>query len=156
MRGRAGQMSSVSLAGVSGVQKSWRFSRLTQLSPTPSSHVKSHFVSRKGRTRLDTRGGSTARTSYKLAAFAFSCTTAATRCRSFAAKLWVRFVSHLFTCPDVLPPSTPPPTKPTSWLDHFIAHAFHHTWLHSPVTFSALYLLQRLKARFPAAKGSSD
>jgi len=28
-------------------------------------------------------------------------------------------------------------------------------WLHTSVTFAALYLLQRLKARFPAVKGSS-
>ena len=31
----------------------------------------------------------------------------------------------------------------------------HRTRLHSSVTFAALYLLQRLKARFPAARGSS-
>jgi hypothetical protein len=40
-------------------------------------------------------------------------------------------------------------------LDHFIAYALHRTRLHPSVTFAALYLLQRLKARFPAAKGSS-
>ncbi|KAK7691759.1 hypothetical protein QCA50_005160 [Cerrena zonata] len=37
----------------------------------------------------------------------------------------------------------------------FIAYALHRTRLHSSVTFSALFLLQRLKARFPAARGSS-
>src|ERR1700679_1428848 len=37
----------------------------------------------------------------------------------------------------------------------YTAYALHRTWLHTSVTFAALYLLQRLKARFPAAKGSS-
>ncbi|KAK7680818.1 hypothetical protein QCA50_016128 [Cerrena zonata] len=37
----------------------------------------------------------------------------------------------------------------------FIAYALHRTRLHSSVTFSALFLLQCLKARFPAAWGSS-
>lgn len=63
-------------------------------------------------------------------------------------------MSHLFACPDV-PPLAPPSTTPTPRLDHFIAYALHRTRLHSSVTFAALYLLQRLKARFPAAKGSS-
>jgi len=71
------------------------------------------------------------------------------------AKLCARFVSHLFACPDVPPPPAPPSTTPTPRLDHFIAYALHRTRLHQSVTFSALYLLQRLKARFPAAKGSS-
>ncbi|KAI9508822.1 hypothetical protein F5148DRAFT_979263 [Russula earlei] len=71
------------------------------------------------------------------------------------AKLCARFVSHLFACPDVPPPPVPPSTTPTPRLDHFIAYALHRTRLHSSVTFAALYLLQRLKARFPAAKGSS-
>ena len=53
--------------------------------------------------------------------------------------------------PDVLPPLVRPPTNPTPWLDHFIAYALHRTRLHSSVTFAALYLLQCLKARFPAA-----
>ncbi|TFY74863.1 hypothetical protein EWM64_g9149, partial [Hericium alpestre] len=74
------------------------------------------------------------------------------------ARLCARFVSHLFACPETqsVPPalSTSPPT-PTPRLDHFIAYALHRTRLHSSVTFAALYLLQRLKARFPAAKGSS-
>ena len=43
----------------------------------------------------------------------------------------------------------------TPRLDHFIAYALHRTRLPASVTFAALYLLQRLKARFPAAKGSS-
>jgi hypothetical protein len=40
-------------------------------------------------------------------------------------------------------------------LPHFIAYAFHRTKLHESVTFAALVLLQRLKARFPTARGSS-
>jgi hypothetical protein len=64
-----------------------------------------------------------------------------------------------FACPDA-PPYALPSTTPTSWLDHFIAYALHRTRLHASVTFTALYLLLRLrpqglKARFPAAKGSS-
>jgi len=38
---------------------------------------------------------------------------------------------------------------------HFIAYALHRTKLHSSVTFASLVLLQRLKARFPTARGSS-
>ena len=53
------------------------------------------------------------------------------------------------------PPPAPPSTTQTPWLEHFIAYALHYTWLHASVTFAALYLLQRLEARFPAAKGSS-
>ena len=64
-------------------------------------------------------------------------------------------LDHPFPCPDVPPPPVPPSTTPTPRLDHFIAHALHRTRLHPSVTFAALYLLQRLKARFPAAKGSS-
>ncbi|KAI0263784.1 hypothetical protein BC834DRAFT_971147 [Gloeopeniophorella convolvens] len=71
------------------------------------------------------------------------------------AKLCAHFVSHLFACPELPPPPVPPSTTPTPRLDHFIAYALHRTRLHTSVTFAALYLLQRLKARFPAAKGSS-
>ena len=53
------------------------------------------------------------------------------------------------------PPPAPPSTTPTPQLDHFNAYALHRTWLHSSVTFATLYRLQRLKARFLAAKGSS-
>ncbi|KAF8496733.1 hypothetical protein F5888DRAFT_361422 [Russula emetica] len=75
--------------------------------------------------------------------------------QELSAKLCARFVSHLFACPDAPPPPAPPSTTPTPRLDHFIAYALHRTRLHSSVTFAALHLLQRLKARFPAAKGSS-
>ena len=66
-----------------------------------------------------------------------------------------RIVSHLFSCPDVLRPPAPPSTNPTPRPDHFIAYVLYRTQLHSSVSFAALYLLQRLKACFPAAKGSS-
>src|SRR5882757_1248993 len=39
------------------------------------------------------------------------------------------FVSHLFACPDVPPPSAPPSTTQTPRLDHFIAYALHRTLL---------------------------
>jgi hypothetical protein len=49
-----------------------------------------------------------------------------------------------------LPPPPPSPSATqTLRLDHFIAYALHRTQLHPSVTFAALYLLQRLKARFP-------
>ena len=68
------------------------------------------------------------------------------------AKLCARFVSHLFACLNI----PPPPSGPlTPRLEHFIAYVLHHTRLHTSVTFAALYLLQRLKAHFPAAKDSS-
>ncbi|KAF9047404.1 hypothetical protein BJ165DRAFT_1403129 [Panaeolus papilionaceus] len=67
------------------------------------------------------------------------------------AKLATRFITHLFACPDY-PPST---THSHAKLPYFIAYALHRTKLHPSVTFAALVLLQRLKARFPSAKGSS-
>lgn len=51
-----------------------------------------------------------------------------------------------------MPPST---TNPQAQLPYFIAYALHRTKLHRSVCYSALVLLSRLKARFPAAKGSS-
>ncbi|KAG2147533.1 hypothetical protein DEU56DRAFT_730975, partial [Suillus clintonianus] len=59
---------------------------------------------------------------------------------------------HLFTCPEYPPSSSNSQFK----LPHFIAYALHRTKLHSSVTFAALILLQRFKARFPTARGSSD
>ncbi|KZT23498.1 hypothetical protein NEOLEDRAFT_1069288 [Neolentinus lepideus HHB14362 ss-1] len=70
------------------------------------------------------------------------------------AKLCARFVTHLFTCPDYAPATTTP-SAPSPPLANFIAYALHRTRLHPTVTFAALYLLQRLKSRFPAARGSS-
>lgn len=67
------------------------------------------------------------------------------------ACLSARFVTHLFACPENPPTSSPSNAK----LPFFIAYAFHRTKLNSAVTFAALILLQRLKARFPTARGSS-
>jgi len=68
-----------------------------------------------------------------------------------------RFITALFSCPDVAPMpasgATSSGTSPT--LAAFIAYALHRTRLHQSVTFCALFLLSRLKGRFPAARGSS-
>ena len=71
------------------------------------------------------------------------------------AKLCARFVTHLFACPDLPPLSTTVPPAPSPPLANFIAYALHRTRLHTSVTFAALYLLQRLKARFLTARSSS-
>ncbi|KAK7045538.1 hypothetical protein VNI00_007370 [Paramarasmius palmivorus] len=67
------------------------------------------------------------------------------------ARLCARFITHLFACPEY-PPTT---TQSHAKLPYFIAYALHRTKLHPSVTFAALVLLQRLKARFPTARGSS-
>ena len=67
------------------------------------------------------------------------------------AKIAARFITHLFACPDYPPSSTHSHAK----LPYFIAYALHRTKLHQSVMFAALILLQRLKARFPSARGSS-
>jgi hypothetical protein len=67
------------------------------------------------------------------------------------AKIASRFITHLFACPDYPPSSTHAHAK----LPYFIAYALHRTKLHQSVMFAALILLQRLKARFPSARGSS-
>ncbi|THH16171.1 hypothetical protein EW146_g4417, partial [Bondarzewia mesenterica] len=64
------------------------------------------------------------------------------------------FVSQLFACPELPPPSAPP-SAPTPRLDHFIAYTLHRTCFHVSITFAALFLLQHLTTRFPAAKGST-
>ena len=69
------------------------------------------------------------------------------------AKMCARFITHLFSCPDVPPATSQAAVTPS--LAHFVAYALHRTRLHSSVTFCALYLLSRLKNRFPAARGSS-
>ncbi|CCO29291.1 hypothetical protein BN14_03299 [Rhizoctonia solani AG-1 IB] len=69
------------------------------------------------------------------------------------AKMCARFITHLFSCPDVPPATSQSVVTPS--LAHFVAYALHRTRLHSSVTFCALYLLSRLKNRFPAARGSS-
>jgi hypothetical protein len=67
------------------------------------------------------------------------------------AHLCARFITHLFTCPEYPPSSTHSQQK----LPQFIAYALHRTKLHTSVTYASLVLLQRLKARFPTARGSS-
>ncbi|KAF5348709.1 hypothetical protein D9758_006777 [Tetrapyrgos nigripes] len=67
------------------------------------------------------------------------------------ARLCARFITHLFACPE-FPPSV---THSQAKLPIFIAYALHRTKLHPSVTFASLVLLQRLKARFPTARGSS-
>ncbi|KAJ7668627.1 hypothetical protein DFH06DRAFT_203920 [Mycena polygramma] len=67
------------------------------------------------------------------------------------AQLSARFITHLFACPPFPPQSTHSQAK----LPYFIAYALHRTKLHQAVTYAALVLLQRLKARFPTARGSS-
>lgn len=67
--------------------------------------------------------------------------------------LTISQISSLFQCPNV--PSATHPGAPTPALAHFVAYALHRTRLPSVVTFASLMLLQRLKTRFPAARGSS-
>ncbi|KAJ7594945.1 hypothetical protein C8J56DRAFT_928055 [Mycena floridula] len=70
------------------------------------------------------------------------------------AKIAACFISHLYDCPD-FPASNTSSIVTQSRLPYFIAYALHRTKLHASVTFAALVLLQRLKARFPTARGSS-
>jgi len=73
----------------------------------------------------------------------------------YVSRLSARFITHLFACPEY-PPQPPGHThSPSHKLPYFIAYALHRTKLHQSVTFAALVLLQRLKARFPTARGSS-
>ncbi|KAF8633442.1 hypothetical protein AX17_004612 [Amanita inopinata Kibby_2008] len=67
------------------------------------------------------------------------------------ARLCARFITFLFTCPELPPSSHIQQPK----LPQFIAYALHRTKLHASVVIAGLILLQRLKARFPSAKGSS-
>ncbi|KAH6871300.1 hypothetical protein BKA70DRAFT_1131088, partial [Coprinopsis sp. MPI-PUGE-AT-0042] len=67
------------------------------------------------------------------------------------ARMCARFIKHLFACPEYLPMTTHAQAK----LPHFVTYALHRTKLHPSVTFASLILLQRLKARFPTARGSS-
>jgi hypothetical protein len=68
------------------------------------------------------------------------------------ARLCGQFITHLFACPEYPPTSSGSNMK----LPYFITYAWHHTKLHSSVTFTSLVLLQWLKARFPTAHGLSD
>ncbi|RSH89826.1 hypothetical protein EHS25_001812 [Saitozyma podzolica] len=67
--------------------------------------------------------------------------------------LCARFITSLFQCPKI--PTATHLGKPTPLLAHFVAYALYRTRLSSIVTFAALLLLQRLKTRHPAARGSS-
>ncbi|KIY50267.1 hypothetical protein FISHEDRAFT_64911 [Fistulina hepatica ATCC 64428] len=82
------------------------------------------------------------------------------------SRICSRFVRHLFACPEIPSvtgdPSNPAvaaqlatASRPSVRLPYFIAYALHRTKLHQSVVFAALILLQRLKARFPRARGSS-
>ncbi|KAF5389313.1 hypothetical protein D9757_003491 [Collybiopsis confluens] len=67
------------------------------------------------------------------------------------ARLCARFITHLFGCPEC-------PPNHYGWqveLPYYIAYAIYRTKLPTGVIFAALALLQRLKSRFPSAKGSS-
>ncbi|CAG7854827.1 SubName: Full=Uncharacterized protein {ECO:0000313/EMBL:CCA68718.1} [Serendipita indica DSM 11827] len=75
------------------------------------------------------------------------------------SKMCGRFIGALFSCPNV-PMFAGASMSGTSNgscppLAHFIAYAIHRTRLPEVVVFTALFLLARLKERFPAARGSS-
>ncbi|KAF8653280.1 hypothetical protein AX16_003982 [Volvariella volvacea WC 439] len=72
------------------------------------------------------------------------------------ARMCHRFITHLFACPE-LPPNAQQTTNfpMHARLPYFIAYALHRTKLHQSVVTASLILLQRLKARFPTARGSS-
>ncbi|CAO1616665.1 unnamed protein product [Parajaminaea phylloscopi] len=75
------------------------------------------------------------------------------------AELCERVILALFACPlDSASSSVgaaAPAGKPAPRLSEFIAYALHRTRLPLAVTHQALFLLKRLKSRFPAARGSS-
>ncbi|KAJ9474630.1 PHO85 cyclin-9 [Pseudozyma hubeiensis] len=76
------------------------------------------------------------------------------------SELCERFILYLFACPlDSTSASASLPAtsngNPAPRLSEFIAYALYRTRLPEAVTFQALYLLLRLKIRFPAARGSS-
>ena len=68
--------------------------------------------------------------------------------RKCTIKMYARYVNKLFRYPDQPPPSSSPT------LAHFIAYAPHRMRLTFSVTFAALYLWQRLKTWFIAARSS--
>ncbi|KAJ9090653.1 hypothetical protein QFC19_009510 [Naganishia cerealis] len=69
------------------------------------------------------------------------------------ARMASRFIRGTFQCPDIPPATNPATVQPT--LAHFIAYALYRTRLPHFVTIVALVYLQRLKLRYPSAKGSS-
>lgn len=76
----------------------------------------------------------------------------------FISELSESVISALFACPLDSSSSVGGPavsSSPTPRLAEFIAYALHRTRLPDEITFQALFLLRRLKSRFPAARGSS-
>ncbi|PWN25791.1 hypothetical protein BDZ90DRAFT_62895 [Jaminaea rosea] len=77
------------------------------------------------------------------------------------AELCERVILALFSCPldstssSVSSSPSSSTTKAAPRLSEFIAYALHRTRLPLAVTHQALFLLKRLKSRFPAARGSS-
>ncbi len=76
------------------------------------------------------------------------------------------FHAHLLHCTHLRPSVASFPTSSLVWMSPLLLHcllplqslgwtisppSLHHTHLHPSVTFAALYLLQHLKVRFPAA-----
>lgn len=75
------------------------------------------------------------------------------------AELCERVIFALFSCPldsaSTAANGTTSSVRPAPRLSEFIAYALHRTRLPTVVTHHALFLLKRLKSRFPAARGSS-
>jgi len=71
------------------------------------------------------------------------------------SKMCGRFIGALFSCPNVPMFANTGAATSCPPLAHFIAYAIHRTRLPEVVVFTALFLLARLKERFPAARGSS-
>lgn len=65
-----------------------------------------------------------------------------------------QFVNVLFDCPTT-PSLVGAKKSPAPRLAEFVAYALYRTRLPSWITYHALYLLQRLKAHFPAARGTA-
>lgn len=80
--------------------------------------------------------------------------------RTEVSELSESVISALFACPldstsSLVNTPSPCPSRATPRLAEFIAYALHRTRLPDEITFQALFLLRRLKSRFPAARGSS-
>ncbi|TBU38253.1 hypothetical protein BD309DRAFT_874763 [Dichomitus squalens] len=71
------------------------------------------------------------------------------------AKICSHFIKHLFRCPDVSHVTGSPFDDPAIPLAQFIAHAIHSSKADTSIVFSALYLLQRLKGRYPMSWGGN-
>ncbi|KAI6014232.1 hypothetical protein BKA83DRAFT_4465872 [Pisolithus microcarpus] len=71
--------------------------------------------------------------------------------------LSTRFITHLFACPE-LPPSSSGSMENFSkkHCEMLAVYPPRRMKLHPSVTFTTLILPQRLKARFPTARGSSS